>query len=222
MITFHSLTGLFIFLIIGFQRFEVKLDLKISFLISNFFDLLMLLHDQILFKEHFWTVLGQLLNAAVDVDATSRLSEAGPTVFERNSGGVVIFGLATILRYLFIVENVHSIAGDPGALTLAVIRFQRALRFDGEALIHHWLFGAAHRLIAASGRREADDVIWVDNIVPVEGILTDIDKVLFAGRKVRDDFAFQWNRTTLVRDSVHYGRDKTYPSLLVHKDLLIL
>ena len=74
----------------------MKLNLKISFLISNFFDLLMLLYDQILFKEHIWTVLGRLGNAAVDVDATSRSSEAGPTVFERNSGGIVIFGLATI------------------------------------------------------------------------------------------------------------------------------
>ena len=74
----------------------MKLNLKISFLISNFFDLLMLLYDQILFKEHIWTVLGRLVNAAVDVNATSRPSEAGPTVFERNSGGVIIFGLASI------------------------------------------------------------------------------------------------------------------------------
>ena len=74
----------------------MKLNLKISFLISNFFDLLMLLYDQILFKEHIWTVLGWLVNAAVDVNATSRSSEAGPTVFERNSGSVIFFGLASI------------------------------------------------------------------------------------------------------------------------------
>ena len=74
----------------------MKLNLKISFLISNFFDLLVLLDDQILFKEHILAVFSRLRNAAVDVDATGGSSEASPTVFERNSWGRIIFRLAVI------------------------------------------------------------------------------------------------------------------------------